>query len=153
MELLPPLSSPPPITTLSGDQYTLTHLLQLSHSSSTPLSLKRNPSSISINTPFSSVSLVWLAGGTSQLHYLETSLPGYKPKPISILKRKASGYFHTLLPTLSINFGSRSSLTITSHLTSAQIEPLAFSSPQTTHRLLHLWCPAISKQASNPDSI
>jgi len=33
-------------------------------------------------------------------------------------------------------------------LTSIQIELLDFPSPQTTRRLLHLWCPPISKQAS-----
>jgi len=148
----PHLSSPLLITTLSRDQYILTPHLQSSPSSSTRPSLKRNLSSISINTPSSSVSLVLLAGGISQPPSLETSLPGYKPKPISILKRKASGYFRTLLPTLSTNFGSRSSPTITSPLTSAQIELLDFPSPQTTRRLLHLWCPAISKQAFNPDT-
>jgi len=152
LELPPHLFSPPPIITSSGDQFTLINPLQLSHSSSTRPFLKKSPSSISVNIPSSSVSLASLVGGTSQLVFLEKLLPGYKPKQTSTLKKKASGCFPTLSQTSLINSGSRSSPTITSHLTSAPTMLLNFPSPQTTHHLLHLWCPAISKQTSNPDS-
>ena len=148
MELPPHLSLPPLITISSGDPFIIISPLQLSPLSSTQLSHKISHSSTLTDTHSSSVSLVSLAGGTSQpLSLVKLSL-GYKPEPIFILKRKASGYFHMLSPTSSTNFGSRSSLMTTPPLTSAQIELRNFPSPRTTHHLLHLWCPLTSKQTS-----
>jgi len=102
-----------------------------------------------VHTQFITVSLALSVGGISLLPSPDNSLPGCKEFPNYTTKKKVFGCSPMPSPTSPLTSGSQFTLMTTSRPTSDLHMHLSFPSSQTTHCLLHLWCPTNSKQASS----